>query len=102
MNGILGPAPALPLPATDPQYVTGGVRLQVPDEIAQTTDIATAALQQEGFVVTTGTVDSRAPAGTVVGENPLGVGVAGQTITLVSSSGHLPPPPPPPRATARP
>ena len=96
VNGILGTAPVVPLPPTDPQYVTGGPRLQVPDEVSRTVAEAAGTLQQDGFVVTTRSVDSRAPAGTVVGENPLGNGVAGQAITLQASSGRVPPPPPPP------
>ena len=96
MTQILGPAPALPLPPTDPRYVTGGTRVTVPSEIGRPIDDAAAALQAAGFAVVRGTVDNRAPAGTVVAEGPTGDAVAGQTVTLTASTGSVPAPPPPP------
>lgn len=99
MTRILGNQPALPLPPTDPRYVSGGDRVAVPQEVGRPIDQATAALRGAGFVVTTSTVDSRAPAGTVVGETPSGgsgQAIGGQTISLVSSSGKVAAPPAPP------
>ena len=99
MNQFLGGQPVLPLPPTDPRYVTGGNRLSVPQEIGQPLDQATSDLRDAGFVVATSTVDSRAPAGTVVGQTPAGgsgQAIQGQTITLVSSTGKVAAPPAPP------
>jgi membrane peptidoglycan carboxypeptidase len=99
MNQILAGQPVLPLPPTDPRYVTGGNRLAVPQEIGQPLDQATSALRDAGFAVATSTVDNRAPAGTVVGQTPAGgsgQAIQGQTITLVSSTGKVAAPPPPP------
>jgi membrane peptidoglycan carboxypeptidase len=99
MNQFLAGQPILPLPPTDPRYVTGGNRLAVPQEIGQPLDQATAALRDAGFVVASSTVDSRAPAGTVVGQTPAagsGQAIQGQTITLVSSTGKVAAPPAPP------
>jgi membrane peptidoglycan carboxypeptidase len=99
MNQFLAGQPVLPLPPTDPRYVTGGNRLAVPQEIGQPLEAATAALRDAGFVVATSTVDSRAPAGTVVGQTPAGgsgQAIQGQTISLVSSTGKVAAPPAPP------
>lgn len=101
MTGILGASPVQPLPAPDPRFVTGGRLTTIPAVIGAPLDQATAALRRAGFAVTTTTVDSRAPAGTVVGENPLGGGVEGQTVTVTTSSGRLAPAPPPPEALPR-
>ncbi|MFC5063188.1 transglycosylase domain-containing protein [Actinomycetospora atypica] len=99
MTTILAGQPVVPLPATDPRFVTGGNRITVPAEIGQPVDRAAAALRAAGFVVTTSTVDNRSPAGTVVSQTPAGgtgQAIQGQTIALVSSSGHVAAPPPPP------
>ncbi|MDL5159169.1 transglycosylase domain-containing protein [Actinomycetospora termitidis] len=96
MTTILGGQPVLPLPPTDPRFVAGGDRLAVPQEVGQPVDQAAAALRAAGFAVTTSQVDNRSPAGTVVGQTPSGGGgqaVQGQTIALVSSSGHVAAPP---------
>ncbi|HEY2224256.1 transglycosylase domain-containing protein [Actinomycetospora sp.] len=96
MTQILGAQPVLPLPPTDPRYVSGGNRLAVPQEIGRPLDQATSALRGAGFVVTTSTVDNRAPAGTVVGQTPAGgsgQAIQGQTISLVSSTGKVSAPP---------
>jgi membrane peptidoglycan carboxypeptidase len=99
MNQYLAGQPVLPLPPTDPRYVTGGNRIAVPQEIGRPIAQATADLRDAGFVVTTSTVDNRAPAGTVVGQTPAGgsgQAIQGQTISLVSSTGKVPAPPAPP------
>ncbi|MEJ2866234.1 transglycosylase domain-containing protein [Actinomycetospora sp. OC33-EN08] len=99
MTTILAGQPVLPLPTTDPRFVAGGDRIAVPQEVGQPIDQAAAALRAAGFGVTTSQVDHRSPAGTVVGQTPAGgsgQAVAGQTIALVSSSGHVPAPPPAP------
>ena len=93
MTGILGPSPVQPLPAPDPRFLTGGRLTTIPAVVGDPADRATAELRDAGFVVATATVDSRAPAGTVVGEDPLGGGVEGQTITVTTSTGRLAPAP---------
>ncbi|MEJ2888026.1 penicillin-binding protein [Actinomycetospora aeridis] len=93
MTPILGASPVQPLPAPDPRFLTGGRLTDIPAVIGDQAGPATAELQQAGFVVATSSVDSRAPAGTVVGENPLGGGIEGQAVTVTTSTGHLAPAP---------
>ncbi|GAA4915200.1 transglycosylase domain-containing protein [Actinomycetospora succinea] len=93
MTPILGSTPVQPLPAPDPRFLTGGRLTTIPAVIGDPVDQATSELRDAGFVVATATADSRAPAGTVIGENPLGGGVEGQTITVTTSTGRLGPPP---------
>jgi membrane peptidoglycan carboxypeptidase len=94
---MLAGSPVLPLPAPDPQYLVGGPRPSVPSEVTRSQADATAGLEQVGFHVAVTPIGSRVPAGTVVGQNPQGVGaIPGQTVTLLVSTGRLPPPPPPP------
>ncbi|GLZ48454.1 transglycosylase [Actinomycetospora sp. NBRC 106375] len=96
MTPILGASPVQPLPTPDQRFVTGGRLTDIPAVIGDPGAQASQELQQAGFVVATNSVDSRAPAGTVIGENPLGGGVEGQTVTVTTSSGRLTPPPGPP------
>ncbi len=93
MAQILAGQPVLPLPPSDPRYLDGGQITEIPDVVGETVDTATADLRQAGFRVATTTVDNRAPKGTVLGENPVGTSVAGQTVTLDISTGQVPPPP---------
>lgn len=90
MTSILGSSPVQPLPAPDPRFLTGGRLTTIPAVIGDPVDRATAELRGAGFAVSTATADSRAPAGTVVGENPLGGGVEGQAVTVTTSTGRLP------------
>jgi len=89
----------LPLPPTDPRYTEGGAESKVPDVVGRGQDDARSILEKAGWKVTTNTVDNRADKGTVVGQNPNGTGLPGQTILLQVSSGDVPPPPPPPTAS---
>ena len=90
---ILAPAPVAPLPAPDPRFLTGGRRTAVPVEIGRTVASATSALQAQGYVVRPQPVASRAPGGTVVGEDPQGTALPGDAITLAVSTGQVPPAP---------
>lgn len=97
-NRILGTAPVLPLPPTDPRYVTGGARASVPSEVERSQADATAALQRAGYAVAVTPTDNRTPAGVVVGQTPLGAGaIPGEEVTLFVSTGRVPAPPAPPR-----
>ncbi len=94
---MLTASPVLPLPTPDPRYLVGGPRPSIPSEVTRSQADATAALEQAGFPVAVTPIGSRVPAGTVVGQNPLGSGaIPGQTVTLIVSTGRLPPAPPPP------
>jgi membrane peptidoglycan carboxypeptidase len=94
---MLAASPVLPLPTPDPRYLVGGPRPSIPSEVTRSQADATAALEQAGFPVAVTPIGSRVPAGTVVGQNPLGSGaIPGQTVTLIVSTGRLPPAPPPP------
>ena len=52
--------------------------------------------ERAGWKVSTRTVDNRADRGTVVGQNPNGTALPGETILLQISTGEVPPPPAPP------
>ncbi|MHA6625017.1 transglycosylase domain-containing protein [Pseudonocardia sichuanensis] len=96
MTPLLAGQPVQPLPPTDPRYVEGGEATRIPDVLGLPGDEARAVLERAGFPVTTGTVDSVAPAGTVVGQSPHGTALPEETVVLQLSSGSVPPPPPPP------
>jgi len=98
MAPLLANKPVEPLPPTDPRYLEGGAATRVPDVIGRPEADARARLERAGFPVTVSTVDSAAPAGTVVGQSPRGTALPEETITLQISSGSVPPPPPPPGA----
>jgi beta-lactam-binding protein with PASTA domain len=67
----------------------------VPSVIGKGLDDARAILDGAGWKTTTRTVDNRADKGTVVGQDPNGTALPGETILLQVSSGKVPPPPPP-------
>ena len=68
----------------------------MPDVVGRSSDDARSILERAGWKVTTRTVDNRADTGTVVGQDPKGTALPGETIVLQISSGQVPPPPPPP------
>jgi membrane peptidoglycan carboxypeptidase len=96
MKPLLDPLPVLPLPPTDPRYVEGGAESRVPNVIGKGLNDARAILDRAGWKASTHTVDNRADKGTVVGQDPNGTALPGETILLQVSSGEVPPPPPPP------
>ncbi|MHA6618102.1 penicillin-binding protein [Pseudonocardia sp. DLS-67] len=98
MTPLLAGQPFEPLPPTDPRYLEGGAAARVPDVIGRTEADARARLDRAGFPVKSGTVDSAAPAGTVIGQSPRGTALPEETVVLQISSGSVPPPPPPPGA----
>jgi membrane peptidoglycan carboxypeptidase len=96
MNPLFAPLPVAPLPPTSPRYMVGGSNEQVPDVVGDPVDDATAELRDAGFQVQQTAVGNRAPAGTVVGQNPHGSVLANQVVTLQVSNGTVPAPPTPP------
>jgi membrane peptidoglycan carboxypeptidase len=96
MTGYLAGQPMLPLPPTDPRYVSGGHTAPIPNVLGQMIEHGEATLHNAGWQTATEQVDNRAAAGTVVGESPQGTTITGQIITLQVSSGHVTAPPPPP------
>ena len=90
MKPLLDPPPVQPLPPTDPRYVEGGAESKVPDVIGKGLNDARAILERAGWKVSTNTVDNRADKGTVVGQNPSGTALPGETILLQVSSGTCP------------
>lgn len=69
-----------------------GAQVTVPDVIGQTTDAATAVLEDAGFtVVVGGETDSDLPAGTVARTSPSdgSTVAAGATVTLTMSNGNV-------------
>jgi membrane peptidoglycan carboxypeptidase len=96
MKPVLDGQPVQPLPPTDPRYTEGGSETKVPDVVGRGLNDARAILQRAGWKVSTRTVDNRADQDTVVGQNPNGTALPGETILLEISTGNVPPPPPPP------
>jgi membrane peptidoglycan carboxypeptidase len=96
MKPILDGKPVQPLPPTDPRYVEGGAESRVPNVVGRGLNDARGILQRAGWKISTSTVDNRADKGTVVGQNPNGTALPGETILLQVSSGEVPPPPPAP------
>ncbi len=93
---VLAPTPVVPLPPPDPRFLTGGRRNPVPAEVGRPADAAATALRAQGFVVRTVAVGNRAPAGTVVAQDPQGSALPGDTVTLSVATGSVAPPPPAP------
>jgi membrane peptidoglycan carboxypeptidase len=102
MTPLLESEPAIPLPPTDERYLSGGTESQVPEVVARSQNDARAALERAGWTVTIRTVDNAAPRGTVIGQDPRGAALPGETVVLSVSSGSVPSPPPAPRGTAPP
>lgn len=95
---LLAGTPPTPLPPTDPRYLEGGAESRIPDVVGRPERDALGELEGQGWQVTSRTVDNRAPAGTVVGQDPRGAALPGEQVTLQVSSGTVPAPPPPPGA----
>jgi membrane peptidoglycan carboxypeptidase len=96
MNPLFAPLPVAPLPPTSPRYLQGGTNEQVPEVVGDQVDEATEELRDAGFQVAQTQVGNRAPAGTVVGQNPRGSVLPDQVVTLQVSNGTVPSPPTPP------
>ena len=96
MNPVVAPLPVAPLPPATPRYLQGGTNLQVPDVVGDQVGDATAELSEAGFGVQQTAVGNRAPAGTVVGQNPRGSVLPDQVISLQVSTGTVPAAPPAP------
>ena len=97
MKPLLDAQPVLPLPPTDPRYTEGGAESKVPDVRRPRRSTTPArSWSKAGWKVTTRPRDNRATRGTVVGQDPLGTALPGETILLNVSTGEVPPPPAPP------
>jgi membrane peptidoglycan carboxypeptidase len=93
MVPLLADQPVLPLPPTDTRYLEGGAESKVPNVVGASENAARTQLEAAGWKVTTREVDSAAERGTVIGQNPSGSALPGETIVLSISSGEVPPPP---------
>lgn len=96
MKPLLEGQPVLPLPPTDPRYLDGAPVAQIPDVVGKPENEARAIMQKEGRAVSVETADNAADRGTVVGQNPQGQALPGETILLTVSSGNAPDAPPAP------
>lgn len=90
MKPLLEGQPVLPLPPTDPRYLDGAPVAQIPDVVGKSVNEARAILQREGRSVSVETTDNNAERGTVVGQNPEGQALPGETVLLTVSSGNAP------------
>ena len=102
MKPLLDPQPVQPLPPTDPRYTEGGAESKVPDVRGRGLNDARGILERAGWKVTTRPEPNRANRGTVVGQDPLGTALPGETILLNISTGEVPPPPAPPSDNGNP
>jgi membrane peptidoglycan carboxypeptidase len=93
MKPLLEGQPVLPLPPVDERYLEGGAESRVPDVIGDPENEARGELERAGWTVSARSVDNAAERGTVVGQNPNGSALPGETIELSVSSGKVPPPP---------
>ena len=95
MKPLLEGQPVQALPPTDPRYTEGGAESRVPDVVGRDENDARSILEPAAGV-STRSIDNRAPEGTIVGQNPNGTALPGETILLQISSGQVPPAPSPP------
>jgi membrane peptidoglycan carboxypeptidase len=102
MTPFLEGQPVQPLPAPEDRYLVGGAESHVPVVVGRSQNDARATLERAGWTVSTRTVDNAASRGTVVGQNPSGTALPGETIVLSISSGTVPPPPAAPTGEAAP
>jgi membrane peptidoglycan carboxypeptidase len=90
MKPLMDGQPVLPLPPTDPRYLDGAPVAQIPDVVGKPENEARDILQKAGRVSSIETTDNAADRGTVVGQNPQGQALPGETILLTVSSGDAP------------
>jgi beta-lactam-binding protein with PASTA domain len=93
MKPLLDGQPVLPLPPPDPRYLDGAPVAQIPNVVGRSVNEARAILQRAGRQVSVETTDNNAERGTVVGQNPQGQALPGETVLLSVSSGNAPPAP---------
>ncbi len=87
--------PVMPMPPTEPRYVTGG-GIPVPDVVGQGENTAALTLERAGFRVKRETSGSDRPPGTVASQSARSA-MLGDTVTIVISTGKARP-----RATPNP
>lgn len=78
--------PAMPMPPTEPRYVTGA-GTPVPDVVGQGENTAALTLERAGFRVKRETSDSDRPPGTVASQSTRSA-MPGDTVTIVISTGQ--------------
>ncbi|GAA5121643.1 penicillin-binding protein [Pseudonocardia adelaidensis] len=93
MKPLVDPLPALPLPPVDERFLVGGEESRIPDVIGDPENEAREELEKAGWKVSVREVDNAADRGTVVGQDPNGSALPGETVELSISSGEAPPPP---------
>ena len=86
LDGPAGAAAA----AADPRYLDGAPVAQIPDVVGKSVNEARAILQRAGRTTSVETTDNNAERGTVVGQNPQGQALPGETVLLSVSSGNAP------------
>jgi membrane peptidoglycan carboxypeptidase len=83
--------PVLPMPPTDPRYVSGGGGAQVPNVVGQGENQARLTLERAGFRVQSFDTDSTQPRGIVTSQNPSDSALPGDLVTIGVSNGNPPP-----------
>jgi membrane peptidoglycan carboxypeptidase len=89
--------PSASFHAPNPQVVEGQ-SIDIPSMYGESASTASSVLSRLGFqvLISSSTVSSTAPEGTVAYTSPSGSGVSGQLVTIYLSNGVPPPPPPSP------
>ena len=90
MKPLLEGQPVLALPPPDPRYLDGAPVARIPDVVGKSVNEARAILQRAGRTTSVETTDNNAERGTVVGQNPQGQALPGETVLLSVSSGNAP------------
>jgi membrane peptidoglycan carboxypeptidase len=93
MKPLVDPLPVLALPGVEDRFLEGGSESRVPDVVGESENEAREELERAGWAVSVREVDNAADRGTVVGQNPNGSALPGETVELSVSSGDAPPPP---------
>ena len=93
MTKVHADLPEKPLPEVDDRYRHGDAKTSVPDVVGTDVAKASAALRRAGHQVTTVTVSSPRPRGTVIAQSRKGFSLQGSSVTLSVSSGPAVPPP---------
>ena len=83
--------PVLPMPPTDPRYVSGGGGAQVPNVVGQGENQARLTLERAGFRVQSFDTNSTQPRGIVTSQNPSDSALPGDLVTIGVSNGNPPP-----------
>ncbi|MEU7478175.1 penicillin-binding protein [Lentzea sp. NPDC042327] len=79
--------PEKPLPEVEDRYRHGDQQQKIPDVVGADLEKATAMLREAGYQVSTVSVSSTKPSGSVISQSPQGIAIRGTAVTLSVSNG---------------